>query len=62
MDAFEDVLTKCNTEYAPWYVVPANHKWYRDIVITRALVETLEDMKVAFPKPTQDLSNVTIPD
>ena len=56
MDAFEDVLTKCNTEYAPWYVVPANHKWYRDIVITRALVETLEDMKVAFPKPTQDLS------
>ncbi len=62
MDAFEDVLTKCNTEYAPWYIVPANHKWYRDIVITRALVETLEDMKVAFPKPTQDLSSVTIPD
>ncbi len=62
MDAFEDVLTRCNTEYAPWYVVPANHKWYRDIVITRALVETLEDMKVAFPKPAQDLSDVTIPD
>ena len=62
MDAFEGVLTHCNTEYAPWYVVPANHKWYRDIVITRAIVETLEDMKVAFPKPEQDLSNVKIPD
>ena len=55
-------LTRCNTEYAPWYIVPANHKWYRDLVITRAIVETLEDMKVAYPKPTEDLSGIKIPD
>ncbi len=62
MEAFEAALTRCNTDYAPWYVVPANHKWYRDIVITRAIVETLEDMKVAYPKPAQDLSGIKIPD
>ena len=62
MEAYEAILTRCNTEYAPWYIVPANHKWYRDIVITRAIVETLEDMKVAYPKPKQDLSGVKIPD
>lgn len=62
MDAFEAALTRCNTDYAPWYIVPANHKWYRDVVITRAIVETLEDMQVAYPKPKQDLSGVKIPD
>jgi PPK2 family polyphosphate:nucleotide phosphotransferase len=62
MEAFEAVLTRCNTEYAPWYIVPANHKWYRDLVVTRAIVETLEDMKVAFPKATIDVSKIKIPD
>jgi len=62
MDAYGAAITHCNTEYAPWYIVPANHKWYRDIVITRAIVETLEDMKVAYPKAKEDLSGVTIPD
>lgn len=62
MEAFEAALTRCNTEYAPWYVVPANHKWYRDLVVTQALVETLRDMKVAYPKPIQDLKDVVIPD
>jgi PPK2 family polyphosphate:nucleotide phosphotransferase len=62
MEAFEVALTHCNTEYAPWYVVPANHKWYRDLVVTRALVETLKDMDVAYPKPAQDLKDVVIPD
>ncbi len=62
MEAYEAVLTKCNTEYAPWYIVPANHKWYRDLVITRAIVETLEDMKVDYPKPTEDLTGIKIPD
>jgi PPK2 family polyphosphate:nucleotide phosphotransferase len=62
MEAFETVLTRCNTGYAPWYIVPANHKWYRDLVVTKAIVETLEDMKVAFPKPLIDVSSITIPD
>ncbi|HVU10551.1 MAG TPA: polyphosphate kinase 2 family protein [Phototrophicaceae bacterium] len=62
MEAYEAVLTFCNTEYAPWYIIPANHKWYRDLVITRAIVEALENMKVAYPKPKQNLSGYKIPD
>jgi PPK2 family polyphosphate:nucleotide phosphotransferase len=62
MDAYEAILTRCNTEYAPWHIVPANHKWYRDLVITRTIVETLEDMKVAYPKAKEDLTGIKIPD
>jgi PPK2 family polyphosphate:nucleotide phosphotransferase len=61
-EAYEALFHRCNTEYAPWHIVPANHKWYRDVVITKTIVETLEDMKVNFPKPTQDLSGIKIPD
>jgi PPK2 family polyphosphate:nucleotide phosphotransferase len=42
--AYEDVLTRCSTEHAPWHIVPANKKWYRNLVVARTLVEILEDM------------------
>src|SRR5258707_752835 len=38
MDAYEDMLSKCNTEVAPWHVIPGNQKWYRNIIITRTIV------------------------
>jgi PPK2 family polyphosphate:nucleotide phosphotransferase len=62
MKAYQDVLTHCNTDYAPWYVVPANRKWYRDLVITRTLVETLEDMNPQYPPAEPGLDKVVIPD
>jgi PPK2 family polyphosphate:nucleotide phosphotransferase len=62
MEAYEAVLTKCNTDYAPWHVVPANYKWYRDLVITRAIVEAMESMKLAYPEPEAGLDKVVIPD
>jgi PPK2 family polyphosphate:nucleotide phosphotransferase len=43
--AYEDALSKCSTDDAPWYVVPANHKWYRNIAIAQTLVDTLERYK-----------------
>lgn len=58
--AYEDVLNKTSTEYAPWYVVPANRKWYRDLVISKVLVETLEGLKMKYPEPKDDLSGVVI--
>lgn len=42
MDAYEEALSRCSTEYAPWYVIPANRKWYRDLAISEVLVETLK--------------------
>jgi PPK2 family polyphosphate:nucleotide phosphotransferase len=62
MEAYEDALTRCNTDYAPWIVVPANKKWYRDLVVTRTIVETMESMGLAYPKAKQDLTGVVIPD
>jgi len=60
MRAYEDVLEKTSTEYAPWYVIPANRKWYRDLAIAEILVETLEGLKMEFPKSGENLDGVVI--
>jgi PPK2 family polyphosphate:nucleotide phosphotransferase len=60
MQAYEDVLNKTSTDHAPWYIVPANHKWFRDLVISSTLVETLEGLKMKFPKSQEDLEGVVI--
>lgn len=61
MRAYEDVLTKCNTAYAPWHIIPANRKWYRNLIISQTIISTLEDMGLAFPAPEAGLDRVTIP-
>ncbi len=48
-EAFEDLLARCSTKYAPWFVVPANHKWYRDAAVADIVTEALAEMD---PKPT----------
>jgi polyphosphate kinase 2 (PPK2 family) len=58
--AYEDVLSKTSTEWAPWYIVPANRKWYRNLVVASTLVDTLRNLKMSYPKPEDDLSKVII--
>ncbi|MBL8061655.1 MAG: polyphosphate kinase 2 family protein [Anaerolineales bacterium] len=58
--AYEEALKKTSTVHAPWYVVPANRKWYRDLVISRVLVETLEGMKMKYPEPREPLDGVVV--
>jgi len=60
MRAYDDVLEKTSTNWAPWYIVPANHKWYRDLVIGTILVEKLKNLNMKYPKPTEDLSKIVI--
>lgn len=60
MSAYEDVLSKTSTRYAPWYIVPANRKWYRDLVISSALVERLGGLKMKFPEPEGNLEGVVV--
>jgi PPK2 family polyphosphate:nucleotide phosphotransferase len=62
MQAFEDAVNKCSTEYAPWYVVPANKKWYRNLVVARAIADTLEAMNPQFPEGENGLDKVVIPE
>lgn len=52
--AYEDAISKTSTERAPWILVPANKKWYRDLVILAALVDTLEGLKMQYPQPSED--------
>lgn len=49
-EAFQDAINNCSTAYAPWYVVPANKKWYRNLVVARCIADTLEAMNPRFPK------------
>jgi PPK2 family polyphosphate:nucleotide phosphotransferase len=58
--AYEDALTRCSTRWAPWYIVPANHKWYRNLVVARTIVHTLRDMHMEYPPPAVDLSKNVI--
>jgi PPK2 family polyphosphate:nucleotide phosphotransferase len=51
--AYEQALSKTSTDEAPWYVVPADHKWFARLVIARLVVEALESLDLAFPKPSQ---------
>jgi PPK2 family polyphosphate:nucleotide phosphotransferase len=56
--AFEDVLNKTSTDYAPWFIIPSNHKWFRDLVISQIIVRRIEDMDIQVPKPTVNLAEI----
>jgi polyphosphate kinase 2 (PPK2 family) len=47
--AYDDALTKCNTAHAPWHIVPADKKWYRNLVVARIVRRTLEKLDPQFP-------------
>ena len=58
--AFEAALSKCSTRQAPWYVVPAQRRWFRDLLVSQVLVEHLEALKMTPPKPTFDPAHFVI--
>jgi PPK2 family polyphosphate:nucleotide phosphotransferase len=58
--AYEDALSATNTAAAPWHIIPANRKWYRNFLISHILVECLKDLKMAYPKPAPGLEQVVV--
>lgn len=58
--AYEEVLNRTSTEWAPWYIVPSNRKWYRNLVVASIMVKTLKNLNMSFPIPDEDLSDVVI--
>lgn len=60
MAAYQDALRKCSTEWAPWYVVPADHKWYRNCVISDTIVRTLETLDLQFPPPLKNADKIKV--
>jgi PPK2 family polyphosphate:nucleotide phosphotransferase len=60
--AYTDALTRCSTVEAPWFVVPADRKWYRDLAVARIVAATAREMDPQYPRPEDDLSGVVIPE
>jgi PPK2 family polyphosphate:nucleotide phosphotransferase len=58
--AYEATLTRCSTKWAPWHIVPANHKWHRNLVVAETIVQALRELDMRYPPPSVDLSQVTI--
>lgn len=60
--AYEEMLSKCSTKNIPWYIIPSNHKWLRNFAVAQIIINTLDSMKLEFPKPKIDLSKIVIYD
>jgi PPK2 family polyphosphate:nucleotide phosphotransferase len=58
--AYEAALTRCNSKHAPWYIVPANNKWYRNLIVSRILRKTLEKMNPQYPAAEEGLDKLVI--
>jgi len=54
VDAYEAALSRCSTEYAPWFIIPSDHKWFRNLAISQIIVETLEEFDMHYPKSPQE--------
>jgi len=58
--AYEDAINLCSTACAPWHIIPADHKWFRDYVIAKTVVEALEKLNMKWPRPKENLSTIRI--
>ncbi|MFQ5517771.1 MAG: PPK2 family polyphosphate kinase [Acidimicrobiia bacterium] len=60
MDAYEEALTRTSTQHAPWYVVPADRKWFRDAVVATIITDTLQSLRLQYPPAETDLSGFVV--
>lgn len=62
METYEDVIEKTSTADAPWYIIPSDRKWYRNLCVGRIMVETLKKLKMDFPEPTWKPGDISLED
>jgi len=60
MEAYEDAINQCNTPWAPWHVIPANKKWYRNLVVSEHIVKALESLDLKYPPAPEGIEQVAI--
>jgi len=60
MDAYEGLLSATSRDHAPWFVIPADVKWYRNVAVSEIIVKALESLKLSYPKPTVDASKIKL--
>jgi PPK2 family polyphosphate:nucleotide phosphotransferase len=56
--AYEDVLSRCSTPHAPWFIIPANKKWFRNYAVSQIVADILGALKMEYPKPSIDISKL----
>jgi PPK2 family polyphosphate:nucleotide phosphotransferase len=59
-EAYEEALHNCSTKEAPWYVIPANRKWFRNYLVAELVVRALDNMRLKYPAPSVDISQVVL--
>jgi PPK2 family polyphosphate:nucleotide phosphotransferase len=59
--AYEDALGRCSMPHAPWYVVPAERRWFRNLLVARVVVDAMESLNMKYPEPPFDPSTIVIP-
>jgi PPK2 family polyphosphate:nucleotide phosphotransferase len=60
MQAYEEMLQQCSTKHAPWFAIPADQKWYRNLSVTRTIVDTIKELDPRYPTQEDDLSDVVV--
>ena len=60
MAAYEDALRKCSTPWAPWYVIPSNKKWFRNLAVSQIIAQAMEGLKMKYPRPKFDPSRIKL--
>jgi PPK2 family polyphosphate:nucleotide phosphotransferase len=58
VDAYEDAISATTTANAPWYVIPANHKWFRNLAVSQIIADAMADLDLAFPAPSVNLAEI----
>ena len=58
VDAYEDAIRATSTDQAPWYIIPSNHKWFRNLAVSQIVADSMADLKLAFPPPGVNLADI----
>ena len=58
LNAYEDALSATSTKSAPWFIIPANHKWFRNLAISQIVADAMADLGMKYPKPHVDLAKI----
>lgn len=57
---FQEIVSATSTDFAPWYVIPSNSKWFRDLSVSEVMLKTLEGMNLQWPKPSHDVEEARV--
>ena len=60
MAAYEDALSRCSTESAPWYVIPSNRNWFRNLAVAEIVADTMDDLKLKYPAPALGIEGTVV--